>query len=239
MISGNLRAADELGRQCLELALASGDQSLLLEAHHRQWATKFFMGDYAAAEPIRILASRPTIPTGIIPDVHLYRARSWRLLQELLRNVLWLRGYPDQALAPLPRGHGVGRASVSSLHHGVGAVGLAAMFIFCGANPMRDADRLDKWIALSKEFDLSPAMIGESRFQLGWALAEEGHAAEGVREMRDGIAASSATGAAHGMQHLLRILARACGESGEASEGLNLLERALGIAEVRREVSAA
>jgi len=50
MISGNLRAADELGHQCLELAQASGDANLLLEAHHRQWATKHFMGDYATAE---------------------------------------------------------------------------------------------------------------------------------------------------------------------------------------------
>ncbi len=50
MISGNLRAADELGARCLELVQASGDHSLLLEAHHRQWATKFYMGDAAAAD---------------------------------------------------------------------------------------------------------------------------------------------------------------------------------------------
>ena len=90
--------------------------------------------------------------------------------------------------------------------------------------------RVDKWIALSKEFGLSPTMMAGGRFQLGWALAEEGHAAEGVREMREAIAAIAATGAAIGMQYLLCVLARACGESGEASEGLNLLERALGIA---------
>jgi predicted ATPase len=90
--------------------------------------------------------------------------------------------------------------------------------------------RVDKWIALSKEFGLSPTMMADGRFQLGWALAEEGHAAEGVREMREAIAAIAATGTAIGRQYLLCVLARACGESGEASEGLNLLERALDIA---------
>ena len=37
-------------------------------------------------------------------------------------------------------------------------------------------------------------MMADGRFQLGWALAEEGHAAEGVREMREAIAAIAATG---------------------------------------------
>jgi predicted ATPase len=49
--------------------------------------------------------------------------------------------------------------------------------------------------------------------------------------MREGIAAISATGAAMGMPYFLCILARACGDAGEAGEGLELIERALGIAE--------
>jgi tetratricopeptide (TPR) repeat protein len=54
--------------------------------------------------------------------------------------------------------------------------------------------------------------------------------AEGAREMREAIAIIAATGEAIQRQYLLCVLARACGESGEASEGLNLLERALEIA---------
>ena len=89
---------------------------------------------------------------------------------------------------------------------------------------------MDKWIALAKEFGLSPTTMADGRFQLGWALAEDGHAAEGGREMREAIAAIAATGTAIRRQYLLCVLARACGKSGEASEGLNLLERALDIA---------
>ena len=50
-------------------------------------------------------------------------------------------------------------------------------------------------------------------------------------EMREALAAITATGAAVGLQDYLCVLAQACGECGEASEGLDLLERALSIAE--------
>src|SRR5205085_4746981 len=46
MISGHLREADALGHRCMALAESVDDEGLLLEAHHRQWATKFFLGDY-------------------------------------------------------------------------------------------------------------------------------------------------------------------------------------------------
>ena len=44
--------------------------------------------------------------------------------------------------------------------------------------------------------------------------------------MREGIATIAGTGADMGMAYYLCALARACGEHGEASEGLALLERA-------------
>ncbi len=66
---------------------------------------------------------------------------------------------------------------------------------------------LRKGIALSKEFGL-PLVISEGRFQLGWALAEEGHVEEGIREMREGLAAITATGAEVGLPHYLCVLAQ-------------------------------
>ena len=44
--------------------------------------------------------------------------------------------------------------------------------------------------------------------------------------MRQGIAGIAATGADMGMAYYLCILARDCGQRGDASEGLALLERA-------------
>ncbi len=50
MIAGRLREADALGQRCMALATSTRDEGLLLEAHHRLWATKFYMGDYSSAK---------------------------------------------------------------------------------------------------------------------------------------------------------------------------------------------
>jgi predicted ATPase len=230
MISGNLRAADELGHQCLELAQASGDPNLLLEAHHRQWATKHFMGDYATAEA--------HIEFGITtydPDKHHFLTYIYTghdpgvCCRNYSAEMLWLRGYPDQALARSREAVTLAERVAHPLSN-VQAQQSASQVHLLRREPKEARRWLDKWILMSQEFGFALS-ISVGRFQMGWALAEEGHAAEGVREMREGIAAITATGAANGLPFWLSILARACGESGEASEGLEVLDRALAIAQ--------
>jgi len=229
MISGSLRASDELGRQCLTLVQASGDHSLLLEAHHRQWATKFYMGDAAAADhhighgiamydPDRDHALTYRY-TGHDPGVccRSYSARN-----------LWLRGYADQAIA---RGQEA-IALAERLSHPLTRV--LAQHTLGYVHLLRrepDAARrcLDKSIAQSKEFGFQLS-VSECRFLVGWALAQQGQSADGIAEMREALAAITATGAGVALQYYLCILAQS-GEKREANEGLDLLERALVIAE--------
>jgi class 3 adenylate cyclase/predicted ATPase len=230
MMSGNLCAADELGHQCLELARVSRNPNLLLEAHHRQWATKYYMGDYAAAErhiDYGLLTYNPEqhhsltyIYTGHDPGV---------CCRNYSAEMLWLRGYPDQALARSREAVTLAERVAHPLSN-VQAQQSTTHIHLLRREP-KDARRwLDKWILMSKEFGF---VLSNSvgRFEMGWVLAEEGQATEGVREMREGIAAITATGAAMGMPFMLCILARTCGESGEVSEGLDILEKALGIAQ--------
>src|SRR5436305_9071807 len=99
MISGHLREADALGHKCMALAESADDEGLLLEAHHRQWATKFFMGDYPAAE--RHLDHGLAIYD---PDRHHQLTFTHTghdpgvCCRSYSAQVLWLRGYADQAL---------------------------------------------------------------------------------------------------------------------------------------------
>ena len=65
----------------------------------------------------------------------------------------------------------------------------------------------------------------------GWALAEQGQAAEGIVQMRQGLAAHRATGAALGQPYLLALLAETYGKGGQAEEGLTVLAEALAIAD--------
>jgi hypothetical protein len=152
MISRNLPASDELGRQCLALAVASGDHSLLLEAHHRQWATKFYMGDAAAADhhighgmtmydPDRDHALTYRY-TGHDPGVccRTYSCRN-----------LWVRGYADQAIT---RGQEAIALAERVAHPLSRVLALHALGLVLLLRREPDAARrcLDKAIAQSKEF---------------------------------------------------------------------------------------
>jgi class 3 adenylate cyclase/tetratricopeptide (TPR) repeat protein len=230
MISGNLIAADELGRRCVELANSSGDQSLLLEAHHRQWATKFFMGDLAAAET----HARAGLAT-YDPDKHhsltyIYTGHDPGVCcRNYSARMLWLRGYSDQALERSREAIALAERVSHPLTKVLAQSNLSLIHLL-RREPEEGRRWAKKFVALSREFVL-PQSVSEGHFHLGWALAESGHAADGAKEMRDAIAAITATGAAMGMPHLLCVLAQACGESGETCEGLELLERGLSIAE--------
>ena len=149
--------------------------------------------------------------------------------------MLWLRGYSDQALARCQEAMALAERVSHPFSMVLAQLHCSYVHLF-RREPDEARRRVDKWIALSKEFGLSPTMMADGRFHPGWALADEGHAAEGVREMREAIATIAATGEAIGRQYLFCVLARACGKSGEASEGLNLGE-SVGDRKVRREVS--
>lgn len=230
LISGNLRAADELGVQCLELARASGDHALLLEAHHRQWATKSYMGDCAAAEHHldhgianydRDRDHRLTyIYTGHDPGV---------CCRNYYAQILWLRGYPDQALERCRDAVALAEAVSHPFTIAMALSNFTDIYLL-RREPDKARRTLSKTMALSEEFGLQRE-ISEGRFQLGWALAEEGHLMEGIREMREGIAAITAMGVAAGLQHNLCVLAQACVECGAASEGIDLVEHGLSMTE--------
>src|SRR5262245_38364048 len=61
----------------------------------------------------------------------------------------------------------------------------------------------------------------------GWALAEQGQKAEGIAQMRQGLAAYRARGAELERPCWLAVLTEAYGEAGQTEEGLSLLAEAL------------
>ncbi len=205
MISGNLRASDELGHQCLELADASGDPNLLLEAHHRQWATTFFMGNYAAAEAHTEFGIATYNPDKHHSLTYIYTGHDPGVCcRNYSAEILWLRGYPDQALARSREAVALAERVSHPFSRVLAQANLSYVHLL-RREPEEGRRWLDKWIAMSKEFGF-PHSISMGRFQMGWALAEGGQTAEGAREMREGIAAITATGSANYLPFLLSIL---------------------------------
>jgi predicted ATPase len=64
----------------------------------------------------------------------------------------------------------------------------------------------------------------------GWALAEQGRGAEGIAQLRQGLAAHRALGSELGRPYFLALLAEACGRAGQADEGLQVADEALAVA---------
>ena len=65
----------------------------------------------------------------------------------------------------------------------------------------------------------------------GWALTRGGQVAEGMVQMREGLAELRAMGAEVLRPYLLALLAEVCGSSGQIEAGLGVLEEALVTAE--------
>lgn len=69
----------------------------------------------------------------------------------------------------------------------------------------------------------------------GWALTAQGQEAEGIAQVRQGLAAYKATGTAVGQPYLLALLAEAYAKDGQAEGGLCILAEALAAVHDSRE----
>ena len=225
MFAGNLRAADDVGRRCFELAEADGDKSLLLEAYHRQWATKFRMGDLDEAQRYLGLGYRAYDATKHHSLTYVFTGHDpGTCCRSHLSRVLWIRGYPDQAVKCAREGVLLGETVSHTfswlLVHGT----LSEIHLLRGE--VHEARRcIDEWEAVAHE-TVVPYSQAEARFQRGWALAEERRPQEGVEAMREGTEAHASSGARADLQYYQCTLAEAYGECGRALEGLSLLGEA-------------
>jgi class 3 adenylate cyclase/tetratricopeptide (TPR) repeat protein len=226
LITGNLRVADELGRQCLEIAEASQNPDLLLEAHHQLWATKYYLGDYAAAQAHLDYGVANYDPDQDHRLTYIYTGHDPGICcRNYLSDALWMRGYPDRALACCEEAVALAR----QVNHPLSLA--QAQWTRCGVHLMRgEADEARRWaeqaIALASEYAL-PFVRSQSHFHLGRALVEQGHVEEGMREMREGMAALIGMGSSSNTPYMLCSLAAACGARGETGEGLALVDRGL------------
>ena len=217
----------ELGEELLRLAQHGPDPTPLVLAHRALASTWFYLGEFARARThaeqgmaLDAPQSQPSLPVrqGHDPGVsYLWYAAC----------ALWSLGYPDQARqrldAMLTRAQGLHPYSLAT------AATFAAIFHqFCRDWPMTH-DRAEQAIALSTVQGF-PFWLGHGTVLRGWALAAQGHSAEGMAQIRQGIATWRATGAEITRPYALALLAEACGNAGRADEGLSLLAEALAVA---------
>ena len=226
---GELQTARELGEQLLTLAQRGQEPWLLLEAHLALGVTLAHLGETAIAlmhlehsralyDPAqhRSLAFRSGMDPGMWGLAHMARA-------------LWLVGYPDQALQRGREAHALARELAHS--HSLAF----ALFFETWIHQLRREGqaaqkRAEEVIALARDQGFA-FWLGGGTILCGWALAEQGQAAEGMAQMRQGLAAWRATGSEMDRPYHLALLAEACGKGGQAAEGLSVLAEGLAIAQ--------
>ncbi len=146
---------------------------------------------------------------GTDPGVHCLSYASW---------VLWVLGYPDQALQrsqeALTLAHELSHPFMLAF-----SLDYAATFHQFRRERQAVQERAAAAIQLCAEQRFVYYLTCESVLQ-GWVLAEQGQGEEGVAQIRQAVAAFRAMGAGIRQPLYLALLAEACGKAGQAEEGL-------------------
>lgn len=229
MIRGESRVARDLGDRCFDLAAGSEDVGVHIETHHLFWTNSFFMGDYANAElhcgkGVDLYESDRDhaltfVYSGHDPGVC---CRSFSAL------IQCLCGRPDQALDGCRQALDLAEQLNHPLTTALAQWAFSYAHLF-RREPHAARDWAEREIAVCEEY-LLPLLHSQGMFQLGWALSELGELDEGIARMREGLAATSATGAEMGLPYFVALLGEALGKAGKPDEGLREVERALSTA---------
>jgi predicted ATPase len=140
-----------------------------------------------------------------------------------LTQILWELGYPDQALQRSQEALTLAR----ELAH---PFSLATALIFAAYlhQHRREAhmtyERAEAALGLSREQGFA-LRLAQAAILRGWVLVEQGQGEAGIAQIRQGLAALRATGAAMAaIGSDLRLLAEAYGKVGQIEEGLRVIE---------------
>ncbi len=223
-VSANLQAAREVAEQLLGMARRREAPADLIQAHRAMGHTLLWMGEFAPAlthfeqaialyDPQRDRSLAFT--SGQEPGV---------LARGFAAHVLWYLGYPDRALATMREALGMARELAHPFSLAF-ALDHAAWLHHYRREAAETQERAEEDAGFSGERGF-PFFLAQGTILRGWAMAEQGRDAEGIAEMRQGLAAQEVTGAAVSRPYWLSLLARADGRSGRAEDGLRVLGEA-------------
>jgi predicted ATPase len=142
-----------------------------------------------------------------------------------LAEVLWLRGYPAQALQRSQEALTLAQ-HLAHAHSRVVALASAAHVHSWRGEHRAACEYAEEQITLARAHGF-PHWLAVGIFRRGWTVVAQGHPAAGVVQMRQGWAAFQATGAHIALLGFWCDLAWAHGIAGQVDEGLALIADAL------------
>src|SRR5262249_2677291 len=226
--------AREFGEQCLSLARRLDDPALLLSAHQALGISWFYLGQLSQAHAHVEQGRR-------LYDPQQHHALAFRHgngdpgigCLAYAGLTLWLQGYPDQALERVNEA----LTLAQNLEHPY----TLARRLYAPALrhqwrrewPLGDGRAAPAIrVATAQQIALT---LAAGPIMRGCALAMQGQRAEGLTQLRQGLDAYRATGAAFQRPHFLSLLAEVHRSLGQPEAGLAALSEALALVETTGE----
>jgi predicted ATPase len=225
LVRAQLQTARQLGEELLTLAQRMQDVTLLLEAHRALGTSLFYLGELALG--------RAHLEQAItLYDPQQHRSLAFRIGQDpgvvcggFAAWALGVLGYPDQARQ---RSYDTYTLAQELAHPF--SLAYALDFVARIHQLRREGQLTQQWaealLMLAREQGFTQR-LATGTILLGWALTAQGQKAEGVDQVRQGLAAFRATGAELARPYYLALLAEAYAKVGQQEDGLSLLAEAL------------
>jgi len=225
-VQADLTAARETGERLLTMAEGIRDSALLLEARRTLGSTLLWQGEF------------PLARIHLEQAVTLYDQQQGGSLQFLtggadpgivclceLARVLWLLGYPDQALQRSQTALLLARTRSEPFSLGFALIFAAGLYQLRREGALTQ-NHADEGIILAQKYGFA-ALLSAGTIRRGWALAEQGQAEEGLRDMQQGLTARQAAGAELAQSYFLSLLAEVYGKLGQGERAQTLISQAL------------
>jgi len=225
--------ARELGEQCFALAQRLYDPMFLQEAHLTLGATLVYPGDLVEAH------------THIEHAIALYDPHTSRSLAlgrsadsgvmslAYASRMLWLLGYPEQALTRINEACTLAQ----ELSHAY-SLGFAWQFAATLHQYRREPQRVREYAEAAMAFAEERGFVrwsAGSMISRGWALVEQELVADGVAQIQQGLGIWRSMGGELGLPHFLAELAEAYKLAGQAVAGLQVVAEALALVQKNAE----
>jgi len=225
MVRAELASAQEAAEELLALGEETRESGYLVEGERAIGVVRFFAGDFQAA--------RDHLERGIaLYDIQAHGRHALRYVEDpgevcltYVARTLWMRGYPDQAVARSEQAIAVAQATAHAASIAEAIFWRAEIALLC--RELQDArERTATVLALVTEHGL-PFWTGMATIMHGWALSEQGQSAEGVVQIRAGLSVLVGTREQLFLLYFVAMLADALGKTGQAGEALSTLDEAI------------
>jgi predicted ATPase len=224
LVRSQFHTARELGETLLRLVQHTDDPALAVIAHYALGSTRLWLGELPAA--------RLHLEAGIArytPDQR--HAPVFRIghdpgvaCQFYTAQILWLLGYPDQALVRLHKTMTLAHKLAHPYSLAWVLCRAAIFFQFCRDVPAV-YEQAEAAVILSTEQGATQWAAQGTLFR-GWALAMQGQGEVGMAQVRQGITAVRATGQTLAVPYFCTVLAEVCAHLGQTEDGLQALAEA-------------